>query len=376
MYLYKDKLYNRTLNATGIYAIVNTVNDKFYIGSGIGQAGLKARKNCHLSQLRRGVHENSYLQSSWYKYGEDAFEFWVLGLCSKKDGLQYEQLFINLLCPHYNLCKSVRKEYYEFKHKEDYFRKVGNVFELVSPEGTVVKGQNLRNYCRENNLNYGSLRNIVNGETRFNFDGWTGSLEDHCAFKKYGYVKDNLEDKSVIVLDPKNNEHIVYSPYKFAKDHNLSTSHFIGLVKGENKSLKGWRLKKTEQELKLEKENLGVSYFFISPEGRMFTGKNIKVFALEKGLSVPGMTSLNSGKCQLYNGWTTTFENYLKFKYYGSCSNHHFRKPTKVKNTITKEKVVVYGAKKFCETYALQESSVCRLLKGKIKKYKGWMLDV
>ena len=61
----------------GIYEIVNWEDGKAstYIGSSVN---IEHRWVKHRSQLRRGVHNNIYLQRAWNKYGGDAFVFSVL----------------------------------------------------------------------------------------------------------------------------------------------------------------------------------------------------------------------------------------------------------------------------------------------------------
>lgn len=61
------------ISTTGfIYAIVNTVTGRKYIGS---TAKLSKRWNDHRFHLRHGSHRNRHLQSAWRKYGEAAFAF-------------------------------------------------------------------------------------------------------------------------------------------------------------------------------------------------------------------------------------------------------------------------------------------------------------
>lgn len=58
-----------------IYQIKNLVNGHLYIGQTVNY---EARKLKHLSCLRRGVHDNPYLQKAFDKYGESLFEFSIL----------------------------------------------------------------------------------------------------------------------------------------------------------------------------------------------------------------------------------------------------------------------------------------------------------
>jgi len=59
---------------SGIYAIINTINGKVYVGSTLNFEG---RWDGHRGDLRKDTHCNLYLQRSWDKYGEDAFKFVV-----------------------------------------------------------------------------------------------------------------------------------------------------------------------------------------------------------------------------------------------------------------------------------------------------------
>lgn len=87
-------------NRSGIYEILNTVNGKRYVGQ---TSNLSKRWGEHRSALKRGRHENSRLQRSWDKYGENAFEFVVLIYCSIEDLTHQEQYFFDVARPEYNL---------------------------------------------------------------------------------------------------------------------------------------------------------------------------------------------------------------------------------------------------------------------------------
>src|SRR3990167_2156415 len=88
------------MNCSGIYRIVNTVNNKQYIGSAIN---LRKRENEHFAHLRRGVHHSPYLRRSYTKYGGDAFVFETLITCHPTMCIWYEQQFLDAWKPEYNL---------------------------------------------------------------------------------------------------------------------------------------------------------------------------------------------------------------------------------------------------------------------------------
>jgi len=85
---------------TGIYKIVNTENDKTYIGSSVD---IDRRWKEHKSRLRHDRHGNQHLSNSWDKYGEDSFELQIIELIDKEDLVVRERYYINKLQPEYNI---------------------------------------------------------------------------------------------------------------------------------------------------------------------------------------------------------------------------------------------------------------------------------
>ena len=92
------------MHNSGIYQIINNTNNHRYIGSAVD---LRRRKYNHLYFLRKNIHQNQYLQNAWNKYGEEAFEFKVIGMClsERERLLELEQEAINHLKPEYNICR-------------------------------------------------------------------------------------------------------------------------------------------------------------------------------------------------------------------------------------------------------------------------------
>ena len=89
---------------SGVYIITNTVNGNRYIGS---STDLRGRWIQHRSELRHNHHANVHLQGAWNMYGESAFEFSVLLLCSEGDTFLNEQQCLDSMKPEYNICTSV-----------------------------------------------------------------------------------------------------------------------------------------------------------------------------------------------------------------------------------------------------------------------------
>ena len=87
----------------GIYAIVNLVNQHFYVGSA---KSLSDRKHHHFRDLKSGKHKNSHLQRAYDAYGSDVFLFGILEHVEYVgDLLSREQYYIDTLDPEYNIAR-------------------------------------------------------------------------------------------------------------------------------------------------------------------------------------------------------------------------------------------------------------------------------
>lgn len=100
-----DKI-GKHLRKSGIYCIVNIINQKQYVGS---SQNLQMRLMQHRSRLRNKVHDNIKLQRSWSKYGEDNFQFYILEFCNKDDLSNREQFYIDTLKPWFNTILEVER---------------------------------------------------------------------------------------------------------------------------------------------------------------------------------------------------------------------------------------------------------------------------
>lgn len=93
--------------ASGIYKIINVVNNKFYVGSSVD---LRKRKSKHFSELRHNKHNNKHLQRAWDKYGEASFVFVVVEeLDREHDLLAAENIWLK---PHVgkNYCYNIGRD--------------------------------------------------------------------------------------------------------------------------------------------------------------------------------------------------------------------------------------------------------------------------
>lgn len=119
---------------SGIYKIVNLINNKIYIGSSIN---LNKRKKEHFRALKGNYHINKHLQSSYNKYGKENFIFEIIEYIKDKNKLiEKEQEWFNKLNINfknsYNICFVAgntlgRKHTEEAKSKMSEFWKGKNI---------------------------------------------------------------------------------------------------------------------------------------------------------------------------------------------------------------------------------------------------------
>lgn len=77
----------------GVYAIINSVTNKRYIGSSVN---IERRIKTHFYELGKNSHNNAYLQNAYNKNGKDAFTVVVLEECKLENVRERENYYINL----------------------------------------------------------------------------------------------------------------------------------------------------------------------------------------------------------------------------------------------------------------------------------------
>lgn len=78
---------------TGVYRILNLIDNKVYIGS--ASVSLKKRINSHKRGLAKNKHSNIYLQNAYNKYGATNFIFEPIELCAPENCITKEQYYID-----------------------------------------------------------------------------------------------------------------------------------------------------------------------------------------------------------------------------------------------------------------------------------------
>lgn len=87
---------------SGIYKIQSLIKpERIYIGSAVNIAN---RWRVHLYTFKKNMHQ-AKMQNHYNKYGESDLVFSILMECDIKDLITFEQSFMDLLNPYFNICK-------------------------------------------------------------------------------------------------------------------------------------------------------------------------------------------------------------------------------------------------------------------------------
>ena len=89
---------------SGVYMFFNIESGKRYVGSSVD---IYNRIHEHYYNLKNNKSHNAHFQSSWNKYGEDAFIYCILEYCNPESRFSREQYYIDTLKPEYNLTLNV-----------------------------------------------------------------------------------------------------------------------------------------------------------------------------------------------------------------------------------------------------------------------------
>ena len=89
----------------GIYFLINMIDGKMYVGRNMY---LASRISYHFVKLRKGVHQNKFLQEAFDRDGEESFTFGLLEECPKDMLVQCEQYWLDNITNKYNIVPYAR----------------------------------------------------------------------------------------------------------------------------------------------------------------------------------------------------------------------------------------------------------------------------
>ena len=111
----------------GVYAIVNTSNQKVYVGS---SKNIKKRFLCHASFLRNGKHHCAHLQNSFNLNSPETFQFRILAECSTREEAQeLEQAMLDIW----------HEDFYNTSKRADHLHRLGRPLDEATKQKIGVK---------------------------------------------------------------------------------------------------------------------------------------------------------------------------------------------------------------------------------------------
>jgi hypothetical protein len=214
----------------GIYRILNTKNNKMYIGS---SENLKKRKENHFIMLKNNKHHSIYLQRAFNKsLDKKDFIFEILENCTVDILLERENYYLNYYCKSKEYIDKLNKEFLKLSY---------NILPLAikgfsgkhRPESILKFKMNHPN--RKNILCYtqdGVFYKLFNSSNDAEIDTniSKGSILKLCNKKRYiskKYIFGFENDKDFITFIDKSDKPIVFKPHN--KGIKLTKEQIINL---------------------------------------------------------------------------------------------------------------------------------------------------
>lgn len=241
---------------TGIYTITNSKNGRRYIGSAVN---VHQRWQAHRFRLRNGIHENSFLQRSWKKHGEEAFVFeCVQEVEETADLIRFEQDWIDRLWNEglYNRRRNAANNLGINLTEETKARmSAAQKARAKNPTPGMIEGRKkvgLANTGRKasdetkKKMSAARLGREVSPEAIEKMKTAAANRsEEHLA--KIGEAKAG----NFIITTPDGEEVFVRNLTAFARAYGLTQSLLCKVSKGERKQHKGYKVRPAESDLEV-----------------------------------------------------------------------------------------------------------------------------
>jgi len=247
---------------SGIYSITNKINGKVYYGSSVN---CHNRMKDHFLKLRKNIHDNEHLQSSYNFYGIDNFEFKMEEIALPENLRDIEQYYLDWI---FSINPSIRKTLF-YNLSKDAFSpmrglKQSNEFKQMmskrmsgknhpsygkpKSEETLLKQKNsIKKYYENNKAAFYDRRHSEesNEKNRLAHLGKKLSKQHKEKIKLHSIFgnRENNPNFDKTIHTFKNivtNEIFVGYQYDFYKKYNLRNDKVCELIKGTKKSYLKW----------------------------------------------------------------------------------------------------------------------------------------
>lgn len=235
-----------------IYRIVNSVNNKEYIGQTTQKPPIR-RWYDHRTKLRNGTHKNSKLQNAWMKHGESTFSFEILYECqSLKELNQSEHSEIVNRTPWYNIRSggenggSLALETRQRLRVANLGKKYGNETKMKHKERMTGKprDESTKEKIRKSLLGKKRPPETVEKMSR----AMVGKKHTDETKQRISERMKAVRAIPCVLLDPTGTLVHIPNLMEFERQTGISASCLRRVVKGERKSHKGWTLPNNENK--------------------------------------------------------------------------------------------------------------------------------
>ncbi len=309
---------------SGVYAIINAVTGRIYVGS---SWKLRQRRTAHFTSLRCGRHDNAHLQGGFKKHGEKVFIWSVIEYCHPDLRVEREQFWMD----HFRACD--RRFGYNIRTRADMQlnadetkarikekRKLQTIesrisYTLKSPEGAIFTFKSLRVFCERTGLTYDSVVAVACG-TSFSSKGWTlvskDKINEFTPDAKDLEIsdEDRVRWSAIKTSRPPRSEKIKQEMSKRQTGVPLSVDTKLRISLGRigmkfSKEHKASMSKATLKRAAADPlHGTKFTYTLKSPEGVLFFVLNLRRFCEEAGLPYARVKTIASEQSRVSMGWT------------------------------------------------------------------------
>ena len=256
------------MKVSGIYKILNKINDKYYVGSSLD---IIDRWDDHHRDLLKNIHTNDKLQNAWNKHGKENFDWVIIEYLSdtitKSELLMIEQKYLDIGEKDQHQCYNLNfranggklSEYSiqklrlknKGKNNPQYDHKLYNFYNIKNKEvftGTQHDFKNKTGIYQPSYLVTGRCKSrkswiLFSNKSLYengNFDFGKGSTK---YLNKKGRNNSFHDPKVYSFINEVTNEIYTGIRSDFYHKYNLRRESVCNLVNRKTKSVKNWKLK-------------------------------------------------------------------------------------------------------------------------------------
>ncbi len=274
-------------NKSGVYRIVNIINNKCYVGQAIN---IRRRKNYHFSRLRSNSHYNQHLQDAFNLYGESNFIFEILEI------VEFPQDFVSNMKNYRKYLEPFEQKWIDFyqaaKGEYGYNGRpaAGSPLGCTHNELTLIKmGVSQRKRFRENPITEETKNKISESQKGEKSYHWG----THPADKTKGIWREQRQGKN----------HPMYGKHHTEESNEKNRQSHLGKYTGENNPMYG-KSGELSPNYGLDNTISGKELFLHFPNGKHYFVLNNKRFCKDINSSQGNISSLGTGRIKSYKGIT------------------------------------------------------------------------